>query len=114
MISASKLASGVSSLSPSLTRGYKVAVLGAAGGIGQSLSLLLKMDSKITELSLFDVLRTPGVAADLSHIPSKAKVTGYVGTEQVHQVGCLYNLHVLYFYCILGIVFLISIVKVWF
>lgn len=83
MISVSKLSRGASS--PAMVRGYKVAVLGAAGGIGQSLSLLLKMDPKVTELSLFDVLRTPGVAADLSHIPSKAKVTGYVGTEQVHQ-----------------------------
>jgi len=46
------------------------------------LALLLKMDPKITELSLFDVVRTPGVAADLSHIPTKAKITAFVGSEQ--------------------------------
>src|SRR4051812_44514648 len=33
----------------------KVAVLGAAGGIGQPLSLLLKMNKFVTELALYDV-----------------------------------------------------------
>lgn len=54
---------------------YKVAVLGAAGGIGQPLSLLLKGNNAITHLSLYDLVATPGVAADLSHIPTKAKVS---------------------------------------
>lgn len=63
-------------------RGYKVAVLGASGGIGQPLALLLKLDSRVTELSLFDVVRTPGVAADISHVSTPAKVTGYVGVEE--------------------------------
>ncbi|KIX10482.1 malate dehydrogenase, NAD-dependent [Rhinocladiella mackenziei CBS 650.93] len=50
----------------------KAVVLGAAGGIGQPLSLLCKISSLIDELSLFDVVNTPGVAADLSHISSIA------------------------------------------
>ena len=41
-------------------RNYRVAVVGASGGIGQPLGLLLKLDPKVTELSLFDVVRTPG------------------------------------------------------
>lgn len=65
------------------TRGYKVAVLGASGGIGQPLALLLKLDPKVTELSLFDVVRTPGVAADISHCCTPAKVSGHVGMEQI-------------------------------
>ena len=60
----------------SQARGYKVAVLGASGGIGQPLSLLLKLDPLVTELSLFDVVRTPGVAADISHCSTPAKVSG--------------------------------------
>lgn len=52
----------------------KVAVLGAAGGIGQPLSLLLKGNTTITELALYDVANTAGVAADLSHINTPAKV----------------------------------------
>mmetsp|Transcript_19570 Transcript_19570/g.40257 ORF Transcript_19570/g.40257 Transcript_19570/m.40257 type:complete len:348 (+) Transcript_19570:148-1191(+) len=56
--------------------GKKVAVLGANGGIGQPLSLLLKLSPNVTELSLYDIVGTPGVAADLSHIPSTAQVTG--------------------------------------
>jgi hypothetical protein len=39
----------------------KVAVVGAAGGIGQPLSLLLKLSPYVKELSLFDVVPvTPG------------------------------------------------------
>mmetsp|Transcript_31762 Transcript_31762/g.63000 ORF Transcript_31762/g.63000 Transcript_31762/m.63000 type:complete len:342 (+) Transcript_31762:42-1067(+) len=54
----------------------KVAVLGAAGGIGQPLSLLCKLSPHITELACYDVVGTPGVAADLSHCPTKSKTTG--------------------------------------
>ncbi|CUM45408.1 uncharacterized protein AC631_02593 [Debaryomyces fabryi] len=55
----------------------KVTVCGAAGGIGQPLSLLLKLNQQVSELSLYDVVNANGVAADLSHICSPAKVTGY-------------------------------------
>ncbi|WP_018692436.1 malate dehydrogenase [Algicola sagamiensis] len=57
----------------------KVAVLGAAGGIGQALSLLLKTQLPAgCELSLFDIAPvTPGVAVDLSHIPTDVNVKGY-------------------------------------
>ena len=41
--------------------GYKVAVVGAAGGIGQPLSLLMKACPLVSELSLYDVVGTPGV-----------------------------------------------------
>mmetsp|Transcript_8128 Transcript_8128/g.11617 ORF Transcript_8128/g.11617 Transcript_8128/m.11617 type:complete len:349 (+) Transcript_8128:93-1139(+) len=54
----------------------KVAVLGAAGGIGQPLSLLCKLSDQITELSCYDIVGTPGVAADLSHIPTKSNTIG--------------------------------------
>jgi len=56
----------------------KAVVAGPSGGIGQPLSLLLKTCPLIDELSLYDVVNTPGVAADLSHISSPAKVTGYL------------------------------------
>ncbi|GLE03824.1 hypothetical protein PINS_up012735 [Pythium insidiosum] len=65
--------------------GKKVAVLGAAGGIGQPLSLLLKDNEHISHLSLFDVVNTPGVAADLSHINTRAKVTGHVGMDNAQE-----------------------------
>ncbi|PON21703.1 malate dehydrogenase, partial [Trichoderma gamsii] len=55
-----------------------IVVAGASGGIGQPLSLLLKASPLIDELALYDVVNTPGVAADLSHISSPAKVTGYL------------------------------------
>ena len=38
----------------------------------QPLSLLLKVCPLIDELSLYDVVNTPGVATDLSHISSPA------------------------------------------
>ncbi|KAL1585499.1 hypothetical protein WHR41_05592 [Cladosporium halotolerans] len=55
----------------------KVAVLGAGGGIGQPLSLLLKLNPRVTELSLFDIRGAPGVAADVGHVNTKSVVTGY-------------------------------------
>ncbi|KAJ0114566.1 hypothetical protein J7T55_004810 [Diaporthe amygdali] len=55
----------------------KVTVLGAAGGIGQPLSLLLKLNPRVTELALYDIRMAPGVAADISHINTKSTVTGY-------------------------------------
>ncbi|PNY21219.1 Malate dehydrogenase [Tolypocladium capitatum] len=55
----------------------KVAVLGAAGGIGQPLSLLLKMNTRVTDLALYDIRLGPGVAADVSHINTKSTVKGY-------------------------------------
>ncbi|EWY91715.1 malate dehydrogenase, NAD-dependent [Fusarium oxysporum NRRL 32931] len=56
----------------------KAVVAGASGGIGQPLSLLLKTSPHIDELALYDVVNTPGVATDLSHISSRAKTTGYL------------------------------------
>ncbi|NWU05651.1 MDHM protein, partial [Cephalopterus ornatus] len=68
----------------------KVAVLGASGGIGQPLSLLLKNSPLVSKLSLYDIAHTPGVAADLSHIETKASVKGFMGPEQLPEClkGC--------------------------
>lgn len=57
--------------------------MGASGGIGQPLSLLLKQSPLVTELSLYDIVNTPGVAADLSHIDTPAKVKGFAGADQL-------------------------------
>jgi malate dehydrogenase len=56
-----------------------VAVVGASGGIGQPLSMLLKLDPAVTQLHLYDIVHTPGVAADLSHIPTPGKAKGFKG-----------------------------------
>lgn len=69
----------------SATQKGNVAVLGAAGGIGQPLSLLLKNSPLVEKLSVYDIAHTKGVAADLSHIETKCQVTGYVGKEQLHD-----------------------------
>lgn len=63
--------------------GFKVAVMGASGGIGQPLSLLLKESKMISQLSLYDIVHTKGVAADLSHINTRSEVTGHVGPEEL-------------------------------
>merc|ERR1712176_1573807 len=60
-----------------------VAVMGASGGIGQPLSMLLKLNPAVTKLNLFDIVHTPGVAADLSHCETKSDSTGFVGQEQL-------------------------------
>lgn len=69
----------------SLKNANRVAVMGASGGIGQPLSLLLKNSPLVDQLSLYDIQHTKGVGADLSHIETKCKVSAFVGTEQLHD-----------------------------
>ncbi|KAF9327654.1 hypothetical protein BGZ91_001365 [Linnemannia elongata] len=63
----------------------KVVVCGAAGGIGQPLSLLLKQSDLISHLALYDIVNAAGVAADLSHINTASKVTGHVGKDALAE-----------------------------
>jgi malate dehydrogenase len=80
-----------SSAAAVLRRGYaseacperKVTVLGAAGGIGQPLSMLMKLNPLVSRLSLYDIANTPGVAADVSHINTRSEVIGYAGDEEL-------------------------------
>ncbi|CAK8577900.1 unnamed protein product [Lathyrus sativus] len=65
--------------------GFKVAILGAAGGIGQPLSLLLKMNPLVSVLHLYDVVNTPGVTADVSHMDTGAVVRGFLGQAQLEN-----------------------------
>ncbi|XBW36750.1 hypothetical protein QEN19_002327 [Hanseniaspora menglaensis] len=68
--------------SGSLKNQYKVTVLGASGGIGQPLSLLMKLNHKVSELRLYDLRLAKGVATDLSHIPTDSKVLGFSNQEE--------------------------------
>lgn len=55
----------------------KVAVLGGAGGIGQPLSMLLKIShppASASEVAVYDIAHAKGVAADLSHIDTASQV----------------------------------------
>ncbi|XP_021811845.1 malate dehydrogenase, mitochondrial-like [Prunus avium] len=61
----------------------KVTILGAAGGIGQPLSLLMKLNPLVSSLSLYDIAGTPGVAADVSHVNTLVQVSGFAGEEQL-------------------------------
>lgn len=58
-------------------RNAKVCVIGGAGGIGQPMSMLLKMNPDVSHVSVFDLVGAPGVAADLGHIDSPASVSGH-------------------------------------
>ncbi len=74
----------------SQVRNYKVAVLGAAGGIGQPLSLLLKLNDKVTHLSLYDVAPvTPGVAAEQAVACTWLKRSHWTCAALDAFVGCL-------------------------
>jgi malate dehydrogenase len=55
----------------------KVCVVGGAGGIGQPLSMLMKLNPLVTHVSVFDMVGAPGVAADLGHIDSPATASGH-------------------------------------
>lgn len=64
----------VRSFSSTKAASSKVAILGAAGGIGQPLSLLCKLSENVSELSCYDIVGTPGIAADLSHVSRPYKI----------------------------------------
>ncbi|CAB41656.1 malate dehydrogenase Mdh1 [Schizosaccharomyces pombe] len=70
------------SFSTTSSRAFKVAVLGAGGGIGQPLSMLLKLNDKVSELALFDIRGAPGVAADIGHINTTSNVVGYAPDDK--------------------------------
>ncbi|CAN4107878.1 unnamed protein product [Withania somnifera] len=63
--------------------GFKVAILGAAGGIGQPLAMLMKMNPLVSVLHLYDVVNAPGVTADISHMDTGAVVRGFLGQSQL-------------------------------
>ena len=68
-------ANGVTTYRCAASSGAVVAMLGAGGGIGQPISMLLKLSPLIGELRLYDVVRTLGVGADLGHIDSAVHAT---------------------------------------
>jgi len=80
---------------------FKVCVVGGAGGIGQPLSMLMAMDPNVSELNVYDLtlamVPAEGVAADLSHLNKKVKVTGYAfdkDDKAIEKAGeCLSGCH---------------------
>ncbi|KAG5518045.1 hypothetical protein PMAC_003231 [Pneumocystis sp. 'macacae'] len=67
---------------------FRCTILGASGmliinlgGIGQPLSLLCKNCPLINHLSLYDIVNTPGLALDLSHICTPSQVVGYLPSD---------------------------------
>ncbi|XP_072991001.1 malate dehydrogenase, chloroplastic-like [Typha latifolia] len=66
---------------------FKVAVLGAAGGIGQPLGLLIKMSPLVSALHLYDIANVKGVAADLSHCNTPSQVLDFTGPSEL--ANCL-------------------------
>ncbi|KAA8517274.1 hypothetical protein F0562_017567 [Nyssa sinensis] len=62
---------------------YKVTILGAAGGIGQPLALLVKMSPLVSALHLYDIANVKGVAADLSHCNTPSRVLDFTGASEL-------------------------------
>jgi malate dehydrogenase len=66
---------------------FKVSVVGASGGIGQPLSLLLKLNPRIGQLALYDIAKSAvpakGVAADVADVNTFAQVSGFAGDDEL-------------------------------
>jgi len=63
---------------------HKVAVIGAAGHVGQNVSLLLKKNEMIGHLNLYDLNPAlKGIIADLRHIPTSSQMVGHIGTSEL-------------------------------
>lgn len=64
----------------------KVCLIGASGGVGKPLSLLMKMSPLIKELTLIDsAVHSIGVAKDLSHIATPCKVKVCHGPDDLEE-----------------------------
>lgn len=64
----------------------KVAILGAAGGIGQPLALLLMLHPELIQhLALYDVVHVHGVGADLSHVDRQVRITTHLGPDELPE-----------------------------
>ncbi|KAH8297061.1 hypothetical protein KR044_004340, partial [Drosophila immigrans] len=66
-------------------RNYKVTIVGAGGGIGQPLALLLKQNPLIKELSLHDRSNVKGVNMDLSHICTATQIESFQGDDSAME-----------------------------
>ena len=51
----------------------------------------MKMNPLVTELRLYDIAGTPGVAADVSHINTKAQVKGYSQADDGEDDDAAWN-----------------------
>ncbi|KAE8699916.1 Malate dehydrogenase, glyoxysomal [Hibiscus syriacus] len=71
---------------------YKVAILGAGGGIGQPLALLIKMSPLVSALNLYDIANVKGVAADISHCNTPSHVRDFTGASELGD--CLKDVNV--------------------
>jgi malate dehydrogenase len=85
----SPLRSHFSTSSSSLGR-RKLAILGASGGVGQTLAAFLKLSPHISQLNLYDTKTALGVATDVNHIETTAEAVGFEGKDQLHDAlkGC--------------------------
>ncbi|XP_036329533.1 malate dehydrogenase, mitochondrial-like [Rhagoletis pomonella] len=63
----------------------RVCVIGAAGNVCQPLSLLLKRDSRVTDLALYDIKLAAGVAMDILHVDTDSLVAGYDKIENIQK-----------------------------
>ncbi|KAL8141920.1 hypothetical protein V2J09_014952 [Rumex salicifolius] len=79
-------------LNPQASASYKVAILGASGGIGQPLSLLVKMSPLVSDLHLYDIANVEGVAADISHCNTPSKVVAFTGPSKLAE--CLKDVNI--------------------
>ncbi|XP_063380262.1 malate dehydrogenase-like [Cydia fagiglandana] len=70
----------------STVRLFQVCVMGGASEIGQAVSLLLRTEPAISKLVIHDTWETtPGVVIELSHIPAKSALKGYLGDATMKQ-----------------------------
>lgn len=72
-------------------KNFKISIVGAGGGVGESMSMILKLSPLVGELALHDLIpQTVGIAKELSHICTTSKVTAFVGKEATEEAlnGC--------------------------
>ncbi|KAL9911223.1 uncharacterized protein ACN427_005521 [Glossina fuscipes fuscipes] len=72
-------------LSMTVALASRVTIAGAAGGVGQALAMFVKTNTRVSDLGLYDLEDTKGLAADLSHIDTYSAVHTFAGKDQLRK-----------------------------
>ncbi len=65
---------------------HKIAVIGAGGRVGQTLSLFLKTSNRVEDLALYDNCdRVSGIVRDLSNIPTITHLSSHEGKRSIEH-----------------------------
>ncbi|XP_050672698.1 malate dehydrogenase-like [Leptidea sinapis] len=86
MLLSRKFGRFITSVPKLINRNYQVTVLGGINDVSQTICFLLKIQQSVKKIVIYDENeKTPGVVADLSHIPTQCGVQGFTSENYLER-----------------------------